>query len=119
MCIRDRSTQSTWGSWDGELKDVLSHLKTCSNFERPCKYWYIGCKFVAQIKWHENHKTKDFDKHIEIIKTTLENSTIPVEGFKTVDIEDEKKVILEYLACLLYTSPSPRDLSTSRMPSSA
>ena len=24
-----------------------------------------------------------------------------------------------YLACLLYTSPSPRDLSTSRMPSSA
>ena len=25
----------------------------------------------------------------------------------------------EQLACLLYTSPSPRDLSTSRMPSSA
>ena len=24
-----------------------------------------------------------------------------------------------YLGCLLYTSPSPRDLSTSRMPSSA
>ena len=26
---------------------------------------------------------------------------------------------LLYLSCLLYTSPSPRDLSTSRMPSSA
>ena len=25
----------------------------------------------------------------------------------------------QYLGCLLYTSPSPRDLSTSRMPSSA
>ena len=25
----------------------------------------------------------------------------------------------EYIICLLYTSPSPRDLSTSRMPSSA
>ena len=25
----------------------------------------------------------------------------------------------EHAACLLYTSPSPRDLSTSRMPSSA
>ena len=24
-----------------------------------------------------------------------------------------------YISCLLYTSPSPRDLSTSRMPSSA
>ena len=26
---------------------------------------------------------------------------------------------VRYLFCLLYTSPSPRDLSTSRMPSSA
>ena len=28
-------------------------------------------------------------------------------------------ILAEYLSCLLYTSPSPRDLSTSRMPSSA
>ena len=28
-------------------------------------------------------------------------------------------VVQEIVACLLYTSPSPRDLSTSRMPSSA
>ena len=27
--------------------------------------------------------------------------------------------VTEVLSCLLYTSPSPRDLSTSRMPSSA
>ena len=26
---------------------------------------------------------------------------------------------VQYISCLLYTSPSPRDLSTSRMPSSA
>ena len=30
-------------------------------------------------------------------------------------IEDDREII----SCLLYTSPSPRDLSTSRMPSSA
>ena len=29
------------------------------------------------------------------------------------------KWIKKYKSCLLYTSPSPRDLSTSRMPSSA
>ena len=29
------------------------------------------------------------------------------------------QIIREIDACLLYTSPSPRDLSTSRMPSSA
>ena len=31
--------------------------------------------------------------------------------------EQRKKII--FWGCLLYTSPSPRDLSTSRMPSSA
>ena len=30
-----------------------------------------------------------------------------------------KQIIHELDSCLLYTSPSPRDLSTSRMPSSA
>ena len=29
------------------------------------------------------------------------------------------KILRQYENCLLYTSPSPRDLSTSRMPSSA
>ena len=37
------------------------------------------------------------------------------EGEKGVEVEEEK----EGKDCLLYTSPSPRDLSTSRMPSSA
>ena len=32
---------------------------------------------------------------------------------------DTHKISEEFLGCLLYTSPSPRDLSTSRMPSSA
>ena len=31
----------------------------------------------------------------------------------------EKVQLVLYFDCLLYTSPSPRDLSTSRMPSSA
>ena len=31
----------------------------------------------------------------------------------------ERLMILSNIICLLYTSPSPRDLSTSRMPSSA
>ena len=33
--------------------------------------------------------------------------------------EQYKSKLEEYRNCLLYTSPSPRDLSTSRMPSSA
>ena len=33
--------------------------------------------------------------------------------------EQVKEALAELKGCLLYTSPSPRDLSTSRMPSSA
>ena len=50
---------------------------------------------------------------------------IPWEGagFKPelplVDIGPGSGLTTVALACLLYTSPSPRDLSTSRMPSSA
>ena len=33
--------------------------------------------------------------------------------------EEVSSFIEQYNNCLLYTSPSPRDLSTSRMPSSA
>ena len=31
----------------------------------------------------------------------------------------KEKTLTETILCLLYTSPSPRDLSTSRMPTSA
>ena len=38
---------------------------------------------------------------------------------KSCAATDSIENALNYKACLLYTSPSPRDLSTSRMPSSA
>ena len=42
------------------------------------------------------------------------------EEFKEECFEDLKKFAFDKDdTCLLYTSPSPRDLSTSRMPSSA
>ena len=39
-----------------------------------------------------------------------------IDGFEAENAYDLKR---EDIDCLLYTSPSPRDLSTSRMPSSA
>ena len=48
----------------------------------------------------------------------------PVEGFNvnlsgTDNYEDTKNSDVIIITCLLYTSPSPRDISGSRMPSSA
>ena len=48
--------------------------------------------------------------------TQEESSREPAPGVTELTVI---KVKANYLGCLLYTSPSPRDLSTSRMPSSA
>ena len=40
-------------------------------------------------------------------------------GIKCATITPDEARVTEFKFCLLYTSPSPRDLSTSRMPSSA
>ena len=53
------------------------------------------------------------------IESMLE--TVPMDPQTIIGTIPERGSVftLEVAACLLYTSPSPRDLSTSRMPSSA
>ena len=41
------------------------------------------------------------------------------KGLKMTSSQVKRESKIKYIGCLLYTSPSPRDLSTSRMPSSA
>ena len=48
---------------------------------------------------------------------TLQDPNIPIDWTFTNGLVDT--LVHELTTCLLYTSPSPRDLSTSRMPSSA
>ena len=64
---------------------------------------------------------------------TFDNTkSLPLMGSAMIDVNGDgvdelflsggvtqQDVLLVYSDCLLYTSPSPRDLSTSRMPSSA
>ena len=53
------------------------------------------------------------------ISQTENQTRIKALNFMADYLEKNSKEILEANNCLLYTSPSPRDLSTSRMPSSA
>ena len=43
----------------------------------------------------------------------------PEDGTESEDIAAQRQALTARLACLLYTSPSPRDRQKSRMPSSA
>eukprot|EP00831_Metopus_contortus_P006445 TRINITY_DN12467_c0_g1_i2.p2 TRINITY_DN12467_c0_g1~~TRINITY_DN12467_c0_g1_i2.p2 ORF type:complete len:116 (+),score=38.92 TRINITY_DN12467_c0_g1_i2:130-477(+) len=60
---------------------------------------------------------KDDDSIIQLSSKSGKQSQVNEK--EEVKKEDGKKEEVVSLDCLLYTSPSPRDLSTSRMPSSA
>ena len=68
--------------------------------------------------------------HIDHGKSTLSDRLIEYCGglsaremseqiLDSMDIERERGITIKAQACLLYTSPSPRDYAASRMPSSA
>ena len=53
------------------------------------------------------------------LKTWAAMLQMSVAGVYTLEADRRAALCRQYGGCLLYTSPSPRDLSTSRMPSSA
>ena len=64
----------------------------------------------------------DPNTYIEMMKTAdmtkmFEGASVP--GFDTEAVTEAQKKNVQAFVCLLYTSPSPRDRTRSRMPSSA
>ena len=53
------------------------------------------------------------------IFTVLRSPHVNKQAREQFQLSNHKRLMDIYSSCLLYTSPSPRDLSTSRMPSSA
>ena len=62
---------------------------------------------------------KSIRESIEILEARVRTNGKLTEGDKEAFAKAGKELAVLAINCLLYTSPSPRDLSTSRMPSSA
>ena len=78
-----------------------------------------------------NPRQDPYIEHLDFLLSSFTDNGKSLRGF-TIDpqelaitmltaglLSNSKLLISPEDACLLYTSPSPRDLSTSRMPSSA
>ena len=66
-------------------------------------------------------KNDDLTESIDCLNESGENIKLPVvkEIPLTIYLNKQEIVTAMTLGCLLYTSPSPRDATLSRMPSSA
>ena len=82
----------------------------------------FGCE-VVEDKRSGNSREGRPDAESWNATITLTNEGVKRATIRAGHLEnyDERQYILldQNIDCLLYTSPSPRDLSTSRMPSSA
>ena len=115
---------------------VIEQIKTVHDPEIPVNIWELGLIYSVEVD-----DTGKVD--IKMTLTTpmcpvadsmpleVQEKAIQVEGVTDIDLQvvfdpkwtkemrsEEAKFVLD-MFCLLYTSPSPRDRTRSRMPSSA
>ena len=89
-----------------ELLDLLGALENQLVYADLDDFYYLSRATLVKDEKHYDKFDKAFDiyfKGIEKLEDVFQ-ALIPEDWLRN---------------CLLYTSPSPRDLSTSRMPSSA
>eukprot|EP00831_Metopus_contortus_P013103 TRINITY_DN15294_c0_g1_i4.p1 TRINITY_DN15294_c0_g1~~TRINITY_DN15294_c0_g1_i4.p1 ORF type:complete len:102 (+),score=28.98 TRINITY_DN15294_c0_g1_i4:167-472(+) len=101
MCIRDRY-MGTVQEDDETMKMAFSAMESTEG-----EGGIISAEKLTEVIKNEFEMTIDIEGLIK---------EIDQDGNGTIDFDEFKSLLT---SCLLYTSPSPRDLSTSRMPSSA
>ena len=107
-----------------ELKKILSKIQS-SSIHKTKAEGFEGDDFLNSVVCGNSELDfKDLNKKLKLIEDNAgRNRDAPKFSARTLDIDivlqiDENNDIL-FESCLLYTSPSPRDLYRSRMPSSA
>ena len=82
-----------------------------------------GIPASGKSTWSKQEVLKDIEHSVRINRDDLRNMSgqywVPARENYIISCRNQLLNIAIYMGCLLYTSPSPRDLSTSRMPSSA
>ena len=87
--------------------------------QRSYIYVVIFLMTIVGAGCSDNHETTSVHTHTDDNVLVRKNDTIAALQMLPKEEIATKSRSAEAHTCLLYTSPSPRDLSTSRMPSSA
>eukprot|EP00831_Metopus_contortus_P083090 TRINITY_DN9126_c0_g1_i3.p2 TRINITY_DN9126_c0_g1~~TRINITY_DN9126_c0_g1_i3.p2 ORF type:complete len:115 (-),score=24.20 TRINITY_DN9126_c0_g1_i3:73-417(-) len=114
MCIRDRYQRRVHGVSKGPLCQPKQEKFMGSD------YYKAYVTYMNSTSWALYYNNSECVKNVinRDYWVGLRNSGYASVIYGKIDILVLSAFTLGFL-CLLYTSPSPRDLSTSRMPSSA
>ena len=106
-----------------EVKHIaITPMYPEEDFLRKVENFFEGVKKALIIRLDEAFYTQDLVEQIENL--SKKSNSIVIYNSRN-DISSKKNIhltstdLMNYKDCLLYTSPSPRDLAVSRMPSSA
>ncbi|GAB5855506.1 hypothetical protein JMUB7535_26690 [Staphylococcus aureus] len=80
-------------------------------------YEYLGKKDELPQSVYAN--TSDTNKFKDVTKEMNGKLSVQDNGSYSLNLDKLDKTYVIHYTCLLYTSPSPRDMRRSRMPSSA
>ena len=109
------------------IGDVLSRFKTLKGFNVLHPMGWDSFGMPAENAARQNNlNPKDWtEKNIDVMKSQLKMLGLSIDWDREISTcspeyyKHQQKIFLDLYDCLLYTSPSPRDLYRSRMPSSA
>ena len=123
-----------------QLSEFIGHVLTDLNFflEDSFDKFYKIREEMQKIRMNPNRKLEEGEEdpkakieklksqcqvHLDLGRANLTLLSLLIglipKEFGTPEWSKQTASVINLYACLLYTSPSPRDLSTSRMPSSA
>ena len=93
---------------------VLPKFKALVKKEDSEEVLWIKCKSCDQMIFHKEH-----DSNLNVCKSCGYHDFMRIENRTKLLLDKETIENIQVNNCLLYTSPSPRDAESSRMPSSA
>ena len=116
--------QITEAKIDSTDKSVHVYLTHPSGSSFPCKHCQEDCSVYDHVK-SRTWRHLDTCDHYTYLHAALPRVKCPEHGISTIVpswSRANSRFTLQFesfIICLLYTSPSPRDATLSRMPSSA
>ena len=92
---------------------VVNHVRKGKQVEHAANLKLDEATLVEKLKTGTKYK------FLSVRESVMEDEKLALTGAAKTYLQRLSINWTSLMSCLLYTSPSPRDLSTSRMPSSA